>query len=327
MPAATAASGGPTRRPRSRPTAASPGSAGRAGCSGPAGRARARGARSGRRPGPRRAPHRRRRRGERASGGARRSRSAVEETAPGAAPALRTSIPTWATGWPPVSGTRQRARRPARLEPSLGPWAGEARRPRRTCRSPAGRIGPALPGSASTGRARMARIERRRRQQRVPPGCSHGAATSAWSVNSIASGGVNVAVTARVASREADLERAAAGPRRRRRPRRSPGPSRAGRSGSGRRPSAPRDGSPASARPALTMRTVSVTASVIARPPSAVGRYRRSATGPRQSGPRLDAGEAVLDPEQAADVAGVAVGVPAAGVDDRQRRAGSRPSP
>ena len=45
----------------------------------------------------------------------------------------------------------------------------------------------------------------------------------------------------------------------------------------------------------------------------------RSATGPRQSGPPSKRGQAVRDAEQAADVAGVAVGVPAGGVDDHQR--------
>ena len=45
----------------------------------------------------------------------------------------------------------------------------------------------------------------------------------------------------------------------------------------------------------------------------------RSATGPRKSGPVSDAGQAVLNAQQAAHVARVAVGVPAAGVDDHER--------
>ena len=70
-----------------------------------------------------------------------------------------------------------------------------------------------------------------------------------------------------------------------------------------------------------TRASPSRTASEIARPPSAVGRYRRSATGPRQSVPSrsVDPGHPVADAHEAPDVAGVAVGVPARRGDDRQR--------
>ncbi len=61
------------------------------------------------------------------------------------------------------------------------------------------------------------------------------------------------------------------------------------------------------------------TASLIALPPSAEEMSIRSAIGPRQSGPASSPVEPEHDAEQAADVAGVAVGVPARGVDDRLR--------